>query len=88
VVELAGLSETWTDEKHDALWAEVNGIDLVRRCSSAEVEVTEEVDEAEPGFNDTYYTVTVPDMDAFGRELRAEIMEVLELGLDGASAKS
>jgi hypothetical protein len=66
-----------SDDDADRLASIVDSRRLLQECSSAEVEVTEEVDDAPPGLNDTYYTVWTDDVQGLKAELRALIVKKL-----------
>lgn len=65
-----------TDAQSDQLWGNINSTDLLEQAG-AYVETEEEIDDAAPGMNDTYYSVTCDDVDKFRESLKAEILSII-----------
>lgn len=66
-----------TNKQHDSLWNDVNETDLLE-AAGAIVEIDEQIDDAGPGMNDTYYTVYCSDVEEFRESLKTEILMRIE----------
>jgi hypothetical protein len=67
-----------TDEQKDLVWAEHNLKSLLELCPSAEIEIEEEIDDAPPGMNDTFYSVYSEDAELTRQELRRVILRLVQ----------
>ncbi|MGP0088754.1 MAG: hypothetical protein ACLPKB_02160 [Xanthobacteraceae bacterium] len=69
---------TLSDEQEDLVWAEHNERSLLDLCLSALIEIDQEVDDAGPGLNDTYFSVYARDIEALRQELRSVIIGLVQ----------
>jgi hypothetical protein len=74
LVDWCGLK--LTNDQDNKLWGQINDTDLIERAGGF-VDIEEQIDDAPPGMNDTYYSVTCLDEKTFKESLQEEIMAIV-----------
>lgn len=74
IIEFSDIKKL-TEEQKNKLWSKETDLSLIRRCFECELVQTGSRDV--PGYSTEFYNLVTYDVDAFKKELREQIWEVI-----------